>query len=177
LAWSTANRTKAQDFQYKPLQRKLRLAIKKRLAPLPLERPIQLTANETSTTASTGKQKLLTCGAYQSEAAATGLPIGEGTLYTNVTFKGCDCSNMAACTTAQVAITISSRSGVIYGECPKCKYSYNTGTQLVTIGGPAIFTDGTWGFRDIKSKNLLFQQVGPLNGANAITTIVGTAFY
>ncbi len=177
MAWPTANRTKSQDFQYKRLQRKLKRAIKKRLAPLPLERPIQITANETSTTASSGKQKLLTCGAYQMESDATGLPMGEGTLYTNIALKGCDCSNLAACTTAQVTFTMSSRSGVIYGECPKCTYSYNTGTQLVTIGGRAIFTDGTWGFRDIKSKNLVFQQVGPLNGVNPITTIVGTALY
>lgn len=153
------------------MQKKLKRVIHKRLAPLPLERSIDMVATTNSTIA-TGKKEVVT-----QEGVASGVPIGRGTLFTDMTLRGCEGSDLRTCDWASVKFTVSSRSGVMYGRCPRCRYSYDANAQLYTVEGQAKLTGGTWGFRDIKSKAVTFTQVGPLSGVNAITTLVGPAFY
>jgi hypothetical protein len=171
LAYSNATRTKAQERQYRRLQKKLKRVIHKRLGPVPLERSIEMIAT-THSTIITGKKDGLA-----QEGPASGVPIGEGTLFTNVTLKGCARSALRTCDSANVKFTVSSRSGVIYGRCTRCQYSYDVEGGRYTLGGKAELQDGTWGFRDIKSKSVTFMQVGPLSGVDAVTTIVGSAWY
>lgn len=171
LAYSNATRTKDQERQYRRLQRKLKRVIQKRLAPVPLQGSIEITATTTSTI-TTGKKDALA-----QEGPAGGVPIGAGTLFTDVTLAGCEGSDLRTCDSANVKFTISSRSGVIYGRCMRCQYTYDVEAGQYTLGGKAELQDGTWGFRDIKSKTVIFTQTGPLSGVDAVTTIVGSAWY
>jgi hypothetical protein len=179
LGWPNVTRTKFQDRQFRRMQRKLRRVIKKRLKPLPLERPILLEAIDTSTTAASSKRNKIF---YQQVADMAGQPIGAGRLYTNVTLTGCTGGVVRNCDTANIDFSISSRSGIIYGRCDKCKFTAQTSEVNVTIEGEAHFTDGNWAFRDIKAKGLHFIQTGPLRTSvgdrfDAKTTITGKAWY
>jgi len=171
LAYSNATRTKAQERQYRRLQQKLKRVIHKHLGPVPLQGSAEMIAT-TNSTITTGKKDALA-----QEGPAGGVPIGAGTLFTDVTLGGCEGSDLRTCDSANVKFTDSSRSGVIYGRCTRCQYSYDVEAGQYTLGGKAELQDGTWGFRDIKSKSVTFTQVGPLSGVNAVTTIVGSAWY
>ena len=171
MAYSNATRTKAQERQYRRLQKKLKRVIQKRLGPVPLERSIEMIATTTSTI-TTGKKNALA-----QEGPASGVPIGEGTLFTDVALRGCEGTEFRTCDFANVEFTVSSRSGVIYGRCTRCQYSYDVEAGRYKLEGKAELQDGTWGFRDIKSKSVTFTQIGPLSGVNAVKTIVGSAWY
>lgn len=180
LGAPNATRTKTQDRQFRRMQRKLKRVVHKRLKPLPLERLIELTGYDTNTTAiTTGKGSASGNSLQVSQVAdAVGVPIGVGTLYTNVTLRGCTNGDPRSCNSADVDITVESRSGIIYGRCSKCSYSYHAITEKATIAGEAVFTDGTWGFRDIKAKRLNFTQVDfALVHTNAVTRITGAAWF
>jgi len=161
------------------MQRKLKRAIRKQLKPLPLERPIDLQARDTNTTAVAVKRlgnsnsKLY----FNQRAQAAGVPTGEGILHTNITLRGCTNGEASLCVSATVNFVVSSRSGIIYGRCNGCSYSYDAGTGFAAIAGQAEFTDGTWTFRDIKAKGLRFAQLGLFNGTGVVTTITGNAWY
>jgi hypothetical protein len=171
LAYINATRTKAQERQYRRLQKKLKRVIHERLGPVPLERSIEMIIATNSTVIPSKKNTL------SQEGPASGVPIGQGTLFTNVRLRRCEGSDIRTCDSANIKFTVSSRSGVIYGRCMRCKYSYDVEAGQYTLEGKAELQDGTWGFRDIKSKSVTFTQTGPLSGVNAVTTIVGSAWY
>jgi len=171
LAYSNAIRTKAQERQYRRLQKKLKRVILKRLGPVPLERSIEMIVTTNSSAIPNKKETL------SQEGPASGVPIGQGTLFTTVRLRRCEGLDIRTCDSAYIKFTVSSRSGIIYGRCVRCKYTYDLKSNQYTLEGNAELQDGTWGFRDIKSKSVKFIQTGTLNGVNAVTTIVGSAWY
>ena len=172
-------RTEAQDRQFRRMQRKLKRVVRKRLKPLPLERVIELTGYDTNTTAViTDKRFGSSKPQFAQVADCVGLPIGDGKLYTNVTLSRCNNGDPRTCEWADVDIYVVSRSGIIYGRCANCGYSYNAVTERARIVGEAEFTDGTWGFRDIKAKRLNFTQVDfSVIQGDAVTSITGEAWF
>ena len=161
LAGPNYKRTAAQEKEFIRLQKRLSVAVKTRLAPIPLRRPIQLSANTTN--------KSQDGTTFLDTGKLTGTPTGKGSIALTYTLK-------PANSTATVKIVINSSIGIIYGQA-SLKYTVSKDTNNITFNGTAQFISGTGAFRDIKASGLKFVDTNTLNGANGRVTITGNAFF
>ena len=159
LAGPDCQRTLAQEREFSRLRKRLLEAVKTRLAPIPLRRPIQLSA-KTKTQNKDGN-------AFLDVGTITGTPAGQGSIALTYNIK-------PAKRTGTARILINTSIGIIHGQA---SIKFTIGERNISYVGTAQFFSGTGAFREMKASGLRYADTNSLNGANGRVTITGNAFF